>query len=140
MIRRERRKMISLLPVALALLVSGCGGHEETPIIRVSPSVPVAVESIVPVRTNGEPGTRELLLVPATSVFRNGELAGVLVVGADHQISQRWIRTGVVLQGDIVVLGGLDKGELVVGKYNPSLGEGLTVIKSPNVTEEVQNQ
>ena len=85
MIRRERRKMISLLPVALALLVSGCGGHEETPIIRVSPSVPVAVESIVPVRTNGEPGTRELLLVPATSVFRNGELAGVLVVGADHR-------------------------------------------------------
>jgi len=38
------------------------------------------------------------------------------------------------------VLGGLDKGELVVGKYNPALGEGLTVIKSPNVTEEVQSK
>ncbi len=34
----------------------------------------------------------------------------------------------------------ISKGELVVEKYNPVLSEGLTVIKSPNVTEEVQNQ
>ncbi|MEI6652310.1 MAG: hypothetical protein WCL42_07020 [Chlorobiaceae bacterium] len=136
----ERRNMIRLLPVVLALLVSGCGGHDERPVIRVSQSAPVAVESIVPVRTNGETGARELLLVPVTAVFRNGELAGVLVVGADHRLSRRWIRTGVVVHEDIVVLGGLDKGELVVEKYNPELGEGLTVIKSPNVTEEVQSK
>ena len=34
----------------------------------------------------------------------------------------------------------ISKGERVVGKYNASPGEGLTVIKSPNVTEEVQNK
>ena len=140
MMSRERKKMIRLLPVALVLLVSGCGSHEELPVIRVNQSAPVAVESIVPVRSNGKTGARELLLVPVTALFRNGELSGVLIVGADRRLSQRWIRTGEAVHGDIVVLGGLDKGELVVGKYNPALGEGLTVIKSPNVTEEVQSK
>ena len=64
----------------------------------------------------------------------------MLIVGADNRISQRWIRTGRSLNGDVVVLGGVDKGELVVGTYNPELGEGVTVIKSPNVTEEVQSK
>ena len=34
----------------------------------------------------------------------------------------------------------ISKGEFVVGKYNPLFSEGLTVIKSPNVTEEVQSK
>ncbi len=136
----DRKKRLFLFPAFLALLVAGCGNGEQKQVISVSQPAPVAVGSIVPVRTNGEAGARELLLVPATAVFHNGELAGVLIVGADNRISQRWIRTGRSLNGDVVVLGGVDKGELVVGTYNPGLGEGVTVIKSPNVTEEVQSK
>jgi hypothetical protein len=94
----------------------------------------------VPVREAGVPGQSELLLVPAKAVFHNGELAGVLVVGADNRISQRWIRLGRSMNGDVVVLGGVDKGELVVGVYKPELGEGVTVIKSQKVTEEVHSK
>jgi len=34
----------------------------------------------------------------------------------------------------------LDKGEFVVGIYNPALHEGVTVKKSPRVTKEVQSK
>jgi len=44
-----------------------------------------------------------------------------------------WLTTGETKQK-------ISKGELVVGTYNPALGEGLTVIKSPNVTEEDQSK
>jgi len=40
------------------------------------------------------------------------------------------------MQSDVVVLGGLDKGEFIVGTYDPALHEGVTVKKSPRVTEE----
>jgi hypothetical protein len=136
----DKKKKLFLLPAALALLLAGCGTHEEKPVTAVSQAAPVAVESIVPVREAGVPGQSERLLVPAKAVFHNGELSGVLVVGADNRISQRWIRLGRSMNGDVVVLGGVDKGELVVGVYNPELGEGVTVIKSQKVTEEVQSK
>ncbi len=98
---------------------------------------PVAVETIVPVRSGGEEGQ---LLIPASALFRNGALSGVLVIGANQRLTQRWIRIGRRVKGDVVVLGGLDKGELVVGKYSPELVEGLMVLKSPRVAEEVEKQ
>ena len=91
----------------------------------------------VTVRSGSEDGP---LLIPASAPFRNGALAGVLVVGADQRLTLRWIRIGRSVNGDVVVLGGLDRGELVVGKYNPELVEGITVIKSPRAAEEVQKQ
>ncbi|NTW69492.1 MAG: hypothetical protein HGB23_06520 [Chlorobiaceae bacterium] len=136
----KRRIRVYLLPLLLALAVSGCGDHAETPVIKERQPAAVAVNSIVPVRTGGNSAQGELLLIPETALFRNGEMTGVLVVGKDQRISQRWIRTGRSLNGDVVVLGGVDKGELVVGEYNPGLLEGVTVIKSPNVTEEVQSK
>lgn len=137
----DTRKKHFLLPAALALFVAGCGNHDEQkPVMSVSQAAPVVVESIVPVRAAGGAGQSGVLLIPSSAVFRIGELSGVLIVGADHRLSQRWIRTGRRVNGDLVVLGGLDKGELVVGKYNPGLTEGVTVIKSQKVTKEVQNQ
>ena len=98
------------------------------------------VANIVPVRTADESGGVEMLLVPKTAIMRQGELTGILVVGADDRLSLRWIRTGRSINGDVVVVGGLDKGEFVVGTYNPALNEGVTVKKSPRVTEEVQSK
>ncbi|WP_144277104.1 efflux RND transporter periplasmic adaptor subunit [Chlorobium sp. KB01] len=136
----NKREMRFLLPVAFALLVSGCGNQAGTHAVKEREPAPVAVGTLVPVRTSGEAGGREVLLVPASSVFRNGDLAGVLVVGNDQRITRRWIRIGRIVKGDVVVLGGVDKGELVVGEYNPELGDGVTVIKSPKVTEEAESK
>ena len=135
-----KRKMRVLLPVVFALVVSGCGDSAETPAIKESQPAAVTVGSIVAVRSSGNSAQGELLLIPEKALFRHGELTGVLVVGKDQRISQRWIRAGRSVNGDVVVLGGVDKGELVVGEYNPGLAEGVTVIKSPNVTEEVQSK
>ena len=101
------------------------------------PELPAAVEHIVPVRSGGgAAGEAEFLLVPQSAIVRRGELTGILVVGADDRLSLRWIRTGRLMQSDVVVLGGLDKGEFIVGTYDPALHEGVTVKKSPRVTEE----
>jgi hypothetical protein len=134
----DRKTMVFLLP--LALFVAGCSNHAETPVLKAAQPAAVSAGTLVPVRISGVAAEREELLVPASAVFQHGELSGVLIVGADSRISQRWIRPGRKVNGDIVVLGGVDKGELVVETYNPELGDGVTVIKSPNVTEEVQNK
>jgi len=131
-------KILVLLSASLPLLFSGCGNHEPEPSGSVNRKLPVVlVDSIVAVRTVVEKGDAEVLLVPKSAIFRKGELAGVFVVGADSRLSLRWISTGRSMNGDMVVLGGLDKGEFVVGSSATALNDDITV-KSQHVTEEVQ--
>jgi hypothetical protein len=135
------KKKLLFLPAAGLLFLAGCGNNEVKPVKSGYAEVPVAVENIVPVRiAGGSAGEEEVLLVPKSAIVRRGELTGILVVGADDRLSMRWISTGRMMHGEVVVLGGLDKGEFVVGTYNPALNEGVTVIKSPRVTEEVQKK
>jgi hypothetical protein len=129
------KKKFFLLLLAMPLLIAGCGNQEQGTKKSRSQEPPVAVESIT-VRTAVEAGGGEVLLVPASAIFHKGELAGIFVVGADNRLSVRWISTGRSLNNDLVVLGGLDKGEIVVGTCSPALQEGVTVIKS--VTAEDQ--
>jgi len=130
-----KKKFLTFL-VVIPLLFAGCGNQESAPINSRSKASSVVVVSVVAVRSAVATGGDEVLLVPASAIFRKGELTAVFVVGADNRLSLRWISTGRSMQGDLVVLGGLDKGELVVGVYSPSLVEGVTVIKS--VTAEDQ--
>ena len=129
-----KEKFLTLL-VAIPLFLAGCGNHDSESIKSRSKD-PVAVVSVLAVRSAVEVGGGEVLLVPASAIFRKGELTAVFVVGVDNRLTVRWISTGRSMQGDLVVLGGLDKGEFVVGVYSPSLVEGVTVIKS--VTAEDQ--
>lgn len=129
------KKTFLTLLVAIPLLFAGCG-NQEPELIKSRSKFPVAVVRVVAVRSAVEAGGDEVLLVPATAIFRKGELTAVFVAGADNRLSVRWISTGRSMQGDLVVLGGLDKGEFVVGVYTPALVEGETVIK--RVTAEEQ--
>jgi hypothetical protein len=123
------KKNVSLLMVAaIPLLFLGCS-HEVKPIKKQIQATPVAVGTIATVRSVVWAEGGELMVVPASAIFRRGELTGVFVVGADSRLSVRWISTGRTMNNDLVVLGGLDKGELVVGTYSPALEEGITVIK-----------
>ncbi|MEI8185542.1 MAG: hypothetical protein WCG19_02490 [Chlorobiaceae bacterium] len=134
------KKQLLVLSAAGFLFLAGCGSNELQPLKSGTAEVPVVVDNIVKVRTAGAAGETEVLLVPRSAIVRQGELTGIFVVGDDDRLSLRWIRTGRLIHGDIVVLGGLDKGEFVVGIYNPALNEGVTVKKSPRVTEEVQSK
>ncbi len=129
------KKRFVFLLVAIPLLVAGCGNHEQELKKSRPQELPVAVAG-VPVRTAVETGGGEVLLVPLSAIFRKGELTGIFVVGADNRLTVRWISTGRSMNNNLVVLGGLDKGEFVVGTYRSALEEGVTVIKS--VTAEDQ--
>lgn len=131
------KKKFILFLVATPLLVAGCGNQEEGPKKSRNQEPSVTVASL-PVRAVVQADGDEVLLVPASAIFRKGELAGIFVVGADNRLSVRWISTGRSINNDLVVLGGLDKGETVVGTYSPVLQEGVTIIKSQRVTAEDQ--
>ncbi len=134
--RVDIKKIFFPLLVALPLLFAGCGNREPESIKSGQKVSLAAAVSVVAVRSAFVAGGNEVLLVPASAIFRKGELTAVFVVGADNRLSVRWISTGRFMQGYLVVLGGLDKGEFVVGVYSPELVEGVTVIKS--VTAEDQ--
>ncbi len=122
--------------VAIPLLFAGCSNQNSESLKSRSKAAPVAVVSVVAVRSAVEAGGDEVLLVPATAIFHKGELTAVFVVGADNRLTVRWISTGRSMRGDLVVLGGLDKGEFVVGVSAPALVEGVTVIKSVTVEDQ----
>jgi hypothetical protein len=130
------KKNFFLLLVVISLFFSGCSNQEQMEGKKQIQVTPVAVGTIVAVRSADRTGGEEVLLVPASAIFRRGELSGVFVVGADNRLAVRWISTGRRMNHDLVVLGGLDKGEFVVGTYSSALDEGVTVIKS--VTAEDQ--
>jgi hypothetical protein len=130
------KKNFFLLLVVISLFFSGCSNQEQMEGKKQIQVTPVAVGTIVAVRSADRTGGEEVLLVPASAIFRRGELSGVFVVGADNRLAVRWISTGRRMNHDLVVLGGLDKGEFVVGTYSSALDEGETVIKS--VTAEDQ--
>jgi len=130
-----KKKFLTLL-VAVPLLFAGCGNQKPESIKNRSQAAPVAVVSVVAVRSMVEAGGDEVLLVPASAIFHKGELAAVFVVGADNRLSVRWISTGRSMQGDVAVLGGLDKGELVVEAPALALVEGVMVIKRVTVEDQ----
>ncbi|TCD48067.1 hypothetical protein [Chlorobium sp. N1] len=130
--------LLALLPL---LLAAGCGADREAP----APAAPAAAETLdvgglVPVRAVQAEEGASLLVVPAAAVFHEGAMAGVLVVGEDGRIAVRWISTGHAIGAGLIVLAGLDAGELVVGSYDPALRNGIKVTKSQAVTEEVQSK
>ena len=65
------------------------------------------------VKTGIVTGQKQELTVPKQTVVQRSEVTGVYVVDDDGRIRLRQIRTGRALNGDVVVLSGLDEGERV---------------------------
>ncbi|MCF8217101.1 MAG: hypothetical protein K9I93_09750 [Chlorobium sp.] len=135
----SRAIMLQLLAVTSGILGS-CSSEEPKHKGLGAPEGPVSVVSIVSVARHADAAGTVVLLVPDDAIFRQGELAGVYVVGSDGHISTRWVRTGKVEDGDYrVILGGLDAGERVVSSYDRTLREGVRVQQQVSVTNEVQS-
>lgn len=65
------------------------------------------------VKTSIVTGKKQELTVPKQAVVYRSEVTGVYVVDADGDIRLRQIRTGRVVNGEVVVLSGLSEGEQI---------------------------
>ncbi|MBM3162903.1 MAG: hypothetical protein FJZ79_06245 [Chlorobi bacterium] len=132
----DLRKIILLLFAVMPGLLTGCGKQKPAPAENGQSKPPVAVELIVPAERNSGAGGTDVLLVPGEAVFHRGPLAGVYVVDGNGRISIRWISPGRLENGSLVVLGGLEAGERIVGTYDPRLEEGVRVKQLVSETKE----
>ncbi|MCF8383228.1 MAG: hypothetical protein K9G39_06475 [Chlorobium sp.] len=133
-------RMIRLFLFAVILgVVTGCGKENTESAKSGKPGTPVLVESIVAVGGLSGGGEEEVLAVPEGAVFHQGVLSGVYVVDDEGRLTVRWVRTGRAVDGSLVILGGLDAGERVLGRYNRSLREGVTVKQQVSETKEIQS-
>ena len=71
-------------------------------------------------------GRQTVLVVPAESVVRRGQLEYVLVV-RDGKAALRLIRTGRAVEGGVTVLSGLDAGETIAVAAAATLADGQPV-------------
>ncbi|NQU46220.1 MAG: hypothetical protein HQ516_04130 [Chlorobium sp.] len=134
------RKSNIVFVALLILLVAGCGGREAPAPAASAPSETAFVEGLVSLRVVEAEGNGGYFVIPASAVFHEGAMTGVLVSRESGRIDVRWISIGHAVGSNVVVLAGLSEGELVVGSYDPALREGSTVTKSQAVTEEDQSK
>ncbi|MCG2576658.1 efflux RND transporter periplasmic adaptor subunit [Dechloromonas sp. XY25] len=99
---------------AVQLLPTADAATHVSQVRVVLPPMPEARPGMF-VRAHFVTGQGEKLTVPATAVWRRGEVATVYVQGADGRLSLRQLRLGdAVGQGEIEVLAGLAAGDKVV--------------------------
>jgi cobalt-zinc-cadmium efflux system membrane fusion protein len=99
----------------------------HTFIVKISlPSgAPVRSGMFVRARFLGPP--RPVLVVPATSVVRRGQLQLVFIVGADGRVRMRAVTIGPATADLAEVLAGVDAGESVVTNPAASILDGAPV-------------
>lgn len=99
---------------AVQLLPTADAATHVSPVRVALPPVPEARPGMF-ARAHFVTGQGEKLTVPATAVWRRGEVAAVYVQGGDGRLSLRQLRLGdAVGQGEIEVLAGLAAGDKVV--------------------------
>jgi len=116
-----------LVCVAFLPLLVGCGGEKSETVEEASSSEIVTVRGMEKVSAVTGASNRTVLVVPASALFRRGQLEGVQVVGADSVMAIRWVRTGDETPAGVEVLSGLDEGEVVIVPHDPGVGEGFKV-------------
>jgi hypothetical protein len=133
------KKITVILITAFTAVLTSCGGKEVKSAGDTKPETAVAVEQIATVEKRTDSSGAAELLVPRESIFSRGPLSGVYVVGTDDRVAVRWISPGHDENGRQVVLGGLDAGERIVGKYTTQLEEGMVVKEQVSEIKEVQS-
>ncbi len=73
-------------------------------------------------------GSREGIVVPATSIVERGQLRGVHIVDAEGRVGLRWIRLGRETAAGVEVLSGLAGGETIVLSSERPMVEGDRVV------------
>lgn len=124
---RAAKGLMALLLLSVHAALVACGGNGRPQQEKAIPAVPVVIDRIVPVGKRPSLSGKAELVIPEAAVFRRGPLSGVYVIGSDGRVVIRWIDTGRSANGDVVVLGGLDAGERIVGNSSVQLQDGMTV-------------
>ncbi len=71
--------------------------------------------------------TREVILIPANTLVRRGQLEGVYVVDAHNQAELRWVKTGSVRDNQIEIASGLTDGDRIITSHLQQLSDGQSV-------------
>lgn len=129
----------AIILVIMAATLWGCGSETPKQVERQMSRTLVPAGSIVTVERRSDASGTHVLLVPEAAVFQRGALAGVYVVDTEGRLTIRWVRTGRHENGYLVILGGLDAGEKVVGNRFGRIGEGMLVEEQVSETKEVQS-
>ncbi len=116
-----------LVCIAFLPLLAGCGDEKSETVGETASGEIVTVQGIAKVSAFSEVPGRGMLVIPASALFRRGQLEGVQVVGADSLMAIRWVRTGAETRGGVEVLSGLDEGEAVIAPHEAGVREGVRV-------------
>jgi RND family efflux transporter MFP subunit len=101
--------------------------------------LPERTQSLFPgmfVKTAFELGTKDELTIPTQAVVQRSEVTAVYVVGDDGRIAFRQVRLGRAVDGGVVVLAGLAKGERVA--LDP-IAAGVALKSQSNAVEAGQD-
>ena len=78
-------------------------------------------------RARFDTGESQVLSVPATAVFRRGQLTGVYAIGDDSVARLRLITVGKQYGPNVEVLSGLEPGEQIVADRTAQVADGTLV-------------
>jgi hypothetical protein len=93
--------------------------------VALPPGIDARPGAFARVRFEGD--RRRVLVVPATAVRAQGQLASVVVV-ADNTARVRLVQTGDTDRETAEIVAGLDAGEMVVTRPPPGLADGQAVL------------
>lgn len=101
------RSFIVKIPLPLSpTLMSGMFGRVELPI----------------------PGQRQTIAIPASVLFRRGQLEGVYIVGTHNQAEIRWVKTGKTQNGQVEIVSGLSSGDRIITSKEAQLKDGQPIV------------
>ena len=72
-------------------------------------------------------GTQEVIMIPADTLVRRGQLEGVYVVDANNQAALHWVKTGSIRDNQIEIASGLTDGDRIITSHLQQLSDGQSI-------------
>ena len=88
-----------------------------------------------PVANKVETKSNEMVLIPESSIVKQGQLSGIYTVGTGNVAILRWLRIGKTFGNQVEVLSGLSATENYIVSADGKLYNGVKVIPSPALPE-----
>ncbi len=88
-----------------------------------------------PVANKVETISNEMVLIPETTLVKQGQLSGIYTVGTGNVAILRWLRIGKTFGSQVEVLSGLSAMENYIVSADGKLYNGVKVIPSPALPE-----
>jgi multidrug efflux pump subunit AcrA (membrane-fusion protein) len=101
------------------------GSH--TSVVKIDLPAGAGLRSGMFARARFTTGTRRALMLPASSVIRRGQVAGVFLVDGQNRARMRAVRAGAALEGRVEILSGVEPDDVVIVEPPPGLVDGTPI-------------